>query len=587
MKKLDEVDVVLVGLGWSGGILAKELAEAGLTVTAIERGGMRTTEKDFTVPNVRDELRYVSRNELMQSPEKETVTVRHDVSEEALPLRRLGSFLPGEGVGGAGVHWAGQSWRWTDMEFKIRSQYEGQYGKAFIPNDMPIQDWGITYSELEPYYEKFEYLAGVSGRAGNIKGEIRPGGNPYESSREKDYPLPPLQQGLSDILFDETTKRMGYHPFPRPTANASQSYKNPDGAEFGACQYCGYCERFGCESNAKGSPHFTVIPIALRHSNFKLHTNSWVTQINKDTNGKRVTGVNFTSTVTGEQFEQPARMVILCAFALNNVHLMLLSKIGEPYDPNTQKGLIGKNYSYQNFFGSNLFFEDKIFNPFMSTGGWGTAIDDFNLNWEFPRSKVGYVGGATIASHVISGRPIAYHPVPDGTPSWGSKWKSEVAKWYSRSMFIISSGSVMPNRWNFLDLDPSYRSSLGQPLLRMTFDYRENDHKLGNYISQIVNDIAHAMHPTVMNPAKPRFPWQVARYQSSHNTGGTIMGTKPDTSVVNRYLQSWECHNLFIMGASVFPHNSAYNPTALVAALSYRTADILKKKYISNPGPLV
>ena len=75
-------------------------------------------------------------------------------------MRRLGSFLPGEGVGGSATHWSGHTWRWTDMEFKIRSEYEERYGKNFIPADMTIQDWGITYDELEPYYDKFEYTAG-------------------------------------------------------------------------------------------------------------------------------------------------------------------------------------------------------------------------------------------------------------------------------------------------------------------------------------------------------------------------------------------------------------------------------------------
>ena len=74
-------------------------------------------------------------------------------------MRRLGSFLPGDGVGGSGVHWSGHTWRWTNMEFKVRSMYEERYGKKFIPDDMTIQDWGITYEELEPYYDRFEYTA--------------------------------------------------------------------------------------------------------------------------------------------------------------------------------------------------------------------------------------------------------------------------------------------------------------------------------------------------------------------------------------------------------------------------------------------
>ena len=135
------------------------------------------------MPTVRDELRFVVRHDLMQNTARDTLTIRNNPSQEALPMRRLGSFLPGEVVGGSAVHWSGHTWRWTDMEFKVRSMYEERYGKNFIPADMTIQDWGITYAELEPYYDKFEHTAAVSGKAGNINGQIQPGGNPFEAPR--------------------------------------------------------------------------------------------------------------------------------------------------------------------------------------------------------------------------------------------------------------------------------------------------------------------------------------------------------------------------------------------------------------------
>src|SRR3954465_9761747 len=316
--KLKEVDAVIVGLGWTGGILAKELTEAGMKVVALERGDVRSTDKDFGGPNGRAELRYVIRHELMQNAARDTLTIRNNPSQEALPMRRLGSFLPGEGVGGPGPPRSGHPWGWTDMEFKVRSMYEERYGKSFIPADMTIQDWGITYDELEPYYDKFEYTAAISGKAGNIKGQIQPGGNPFEAPRAREYPLPPLTPILAAEVFTDAAKNNGYHPFPRPSANASRAYTNPDGSKFGACQYCGYCQRFGCEANAKGSPHITVIPIAMRNPNFELRTHSWVTKVLKDPKGKRVTGVTYTNVLNGEKFEQPAGMVLLCAYAINN-----------------------------------------------------------------------------------------------------------------------------------------------------------------------------------------------------------------------------------------------------------------------------
>src|ERR1700732_5483277 len=199
--KLKAVDAVVVGLGWTGGILGKELAEAGLKVVALERGAMRTSAKDYAVPNIRDELRYVIRHDLMQNTARDTLTIRNNPSQEALPMRRLGSFLPGEVVGGSGVHWSGHTWRWTDMEFKVRSNYEERYGKKIIPDDMTIQDWGITYAELEPYYDKFEYTAAVSGKAGNIGGTIRSGGNPFQAPRAREYPPRPLEAIPASGMF--------------------------------------------------------------------------------------------------------------------------------------------------------------------------------------------------------------------------------------------------------------------------------------------------------------------------------------------------------------------------------------------------
>jgi len=585
--KLKEVDAVIVGLGWTGGILGKELAEAGLKVVALERGAMRSTEKDYAVPIVRDELRFVVRHDLMQNTARDTLTIRNNPSQDALPMRRLGSFLPGEVVGGSGVHWSGHTWRWTDMEFKVRSLYEERYGKTFIPADMTIQDWGITYDELEPYYERFERTAAVSGKAGNIRGAIQPGGNPFEAPRASEYALPPLTPILASEMFASAANGLGYHPFPRPAANASRAYTNPDGAKFGPCQYCGFCQRFGCEANAKGSPHITVIPLALRNPNFELRAHSWVTKVNKDSDGKRVTGVTYTNALNGEEFEQPANLVLLCAYAINNVHLMLLSGIGEPYDPVAQKGVVGKNYCYQTGVGATLFFEGRHFNPFMSAGGSNTTIDDFNINLAFDRGPHGFVGGYNVAAGFNTALPIGYRPVPRGTPQWGKAWKAATAKWYQTAMNIGASGSVMANRYNYYDLDPTYRNAFGQPLMRMTFDYKENEHKMGRHAAALVNEIAKSMNPTRLNEATARTNWTVVPYQSTHNTGGTMMGTNPRDSTVNKYLQSWECHNLFTVGANVFPHNASYNPTGPVGALAYWTADAIKNRYLKNPGPLV
>ncbi len=111
------------------------------------------------------------RHHLFQNVAYDTLTIRNNASQEALPMRQLGSFLLGTGVGGAGVHWNGQIWRFLPTDFLARSHNEQRYGKQAVTDyDLTVQDWGVTYDELEPHYDTFDKLCGTSGKAGNLNG---------------------------------------------------------------------------------------------------------------------------------------------------------------------------------------------------------------------------------------------------------------------------------------------------------------------------------------------------------------------------------------------------------------------------------
>src|ERR1700761_7943772 len=140
-----KVDAVIVGMGWTGAIMAKELTDAGLTVVALERGPDRDTQPDFAYPRVIDELEGSVHRRYLQSLSKETVTIRHGLRDTAVPYRQMGSFKPGTGVGGAGSHWSGCHFRALPEDFKVRSNIEQRFGKAFIPSGMSIADYPITY----------------------------------------------------------------------------------------------------------------------------------------------------------------------------------------------------------------------------------------------------------------------------------------------------------------------------------------------------------------------------------------------------------------------------------------------------------
>ncbi len=230
---LKPVDAVVVGFGWTGAILAKELTEAGLNVVALERGENRDTYPDGAYPNTLDELTYNTRGKLFQNLSKSTVSIRHGINDTALPYRQLSAFLPGDGVGGAGLHWSGVHFRIMPEELRLRSHYEERYGKKFIPEGMTIQDYGVSYEELEPHFDFAEKVFGTSGTAHTVKGQVVGKGNPFAADRSDDFPLPALRQVYSAQLFRKAAEELGLHPYDLPAANASGPWTNPTGCRWG------------------------------------------------------------------------------------------------------------------------------------------------------------------------------------------------------------------------------------------------------------------------------------------------------------------------------------------------------------------
>ncbi len=583
---LPKADVVIVGLGWTGSIQAREMTAAGLRVVAIERGPWRETSTDFPVTYAQDELRYHIRHDLFLRPAQETVTIRNKIGQTALPMRTWGSFMMPNGVGGGGVHWNAETWRFLPTDFRLKSHLTERYGAGFLPEDMTIQDWGVTYDDLEPHYDNFERLCGTSGRAGNINGTKQPGGNPFEGPRSRDYPTPPQKQPFGPTLFGQAAESMGYHPFPQPSGNLSQAYTNSLGVKLGPCTYCGFCEWFGCGNYSKASPQTTLLPILARTPNFEARTECEVIKINLDSARKRATGVTYVDS-SGNEWEQPGDLVLLCAFQMFNVHLLLLSGVGTPYDPATGQCVIGRNYSYQVTSSVNAFFnKDKNFNPFVASGAIGMCIDEFNGD-NFDHGSHGFVGGGYMGAVQTNGRPIVGTLTPKGTPEWGAAWKQAVADNYLSTYSTATHGSCYSYRDAFLDLDPTYTDRLGRKLLRVTFDFHDNELKMSRYLTDRLAEVVEKMGPRTIEKHPRTGPYNSTIYQTTHTCGGAIMGTDPKTSALNRFLQSWDVPNLFVMGATAFPQNAGYNPTGTVAALTFWSAAAIRDRYLKNPGPLV
>jgi len=449
----------------------------------LERGAPRKTADYF---EGMDELDYAIRLRMMQDVAQETVTFRHTSAKRALPIRQFSSFLPGNGMGGAGEHWNGMTPRILPDCFEIHTRTVERYGAARLPVNHSIQDWGITYAELEPFYSRAEHLLGISGKVGL---------DPFEGPHSTEYPTPPMKPGYFSALFSDAARSLGYHPAPMPSANLSTAYRNPDGIVRPACQYCGFCERFGCMVGAKAQPTNTLMPVIARQKGVTVRTGANVRRVlHKD---GVATGVSYVD-ASGEVVVQPAGIVLLATWTLNNTRLLLLSKIGEPYDPRTGTGQVGRNFTHQALSRGVMLYFDRPLNRFMGSGANSVVIRDFDADC-FDHGPLNFIRGAAIAAMGLGFRPIANFGVvpPSVKATWGSEWKKAAIDAFDCTANLAISGEHLAYKTNYLDLDPSYRDSLGDPLLRLTMDWNDNERNRS---------------PT-LRPRWPRWaaPWEPAR----------------------------------------------------------------------------
>src|ERR1700726_2517087 len=308
----EKTDVVIVGAGAGGGILAAELGKAGMKVIGLERGP-RLSTADF---NPHDELRYFQRQELRPNIKRQPVTWRPNASAIARPMPILNY---GNQAGGGTVHYGALSWRMHEDDFRVRSHTAERYGASAIPADSSVVDWPLSYADLEPFYDRAEYELGVSGKAGNLQGRKIDAGNPFEAPRRREYPLPALLADQSGVIFAAAGQKLGSHPFSSPRAILSQPYQNRPG-----CTYCGFCQSFGCHMAAKSSILVTKLPEADATGNFKLLTGTMCYRVSTDNTG-RATGVSYFGP-DGSDNTIEADLVILSPFIYDNTRLLLLSK---------------------------------------------------------------------------------------------------------------------------------------------------------------------------------------------------------------------------------------------------------------------
>jgi gluconate 2-dehydrogenase alpha chain len=287
----------------------------------------------------------------------------------------------------------------------------------------------------------------------------------------------------------------------------------------------------------------------------------------------------------GKAFFQPASTVVLSTFTLNNVRLLLLSKLGTPYDPATARGTVGKNLTHQ-VHGRTPIFLDKPLNAFIGNGALVTRISDYDGS-NLPPGTSGLLRFGAMSSLSRGDRPSTYFgtmPLGATKSNWGKEWKAAAVQWYDRGSNIYFTGEHLSWRQNFMDLDPTYTDKFGDPLLRFTLDWTEHEHRQREVADALAREMGRAMNVRLDDTKPSRAKYSVVNYLSTHIQGGAVMGDSPETSVVNRHLQHWDAPNVYVVGASAFPQNASMNPTLTALALTLWAADSLIDGSRARPG---
>ena len=533
-RTTDTVDFVVVGSGAAGGVVARELAQAGLDVVVMEQGP-RLSAADFK----HDELSYWYDHAITVDPRKSPQTFRKTASDKAVHAPGAPTLIYARLVGGSSTHFTANFWRFHEVDFRERSLLGPIAGTTF-------DDWPIDYAEMEPYYTKVEWEIGVSGLAG---------ASPFDPPRSRPYPMPPLPVKSSGVLLERGARKLGLHPFPAPMAIASEPYRDRP-----ACAHCGFCIGFGCEMRAKSSTLYTAIPEAEATGRCEVRSESYVHRIEVN-DRDRVTGVAYFDAQGREQF-QKARAVVVCANGAETPRLLLMSANGRhPHGLANSNGLVGKNLMFNTYSEVGAVFEHQL-NEYKSVQVTRIVHDYYDSD-----PKRGFYGGGGFDAR-IGPVPIGwslFSMPPDR--AWGPGFK-KLLESQDRAMISATHGTSLPMESNTIDLDPEVKDAWGMPAIRVT--YKDHPDDLAN--ARFLQDRA----DEVLQAAGALETWKVPVTESTigvHLLGTCRMGNDPKTSVVDRYHRTHDIRNLFLCDGSSLVTGGRGQPTMTIQALAFRAGE--------------
>jgi choline dehydrogenase-like flavoprotein len=530
----ETVDFAVVGSGASGGVIARQLSQAGLSVVVLEQGP-RLSPAAFD----HDELKHWYLGGITNDAVKNPQTFRNDPGKTAEHQKARPSLWYGRAVGGATLHYTANYWRFHEIDFKERSVLGAIDGTGFA-------DWPITYADLEPYYTKVEWEIGVSGLAGV---------SPFDPPRTRPYPMPPLPVKSSGVLLERGARKLGLHPFPAPMAINSQPFRGRP-----ACVHCGFCHGFACEVVAKASTLTTVIPEAEATGRCEVRPDSYVARIEMNKQG-RTTGVAYFDRNRQERF-QKARAVVVCANGAETPRLLLMSANAQfPHGLANSSGVVGQ-YLMFNYSSRALGVFEHELNEYKSVQVTRIVHDFYDSD-----PKRGHYGGGGLDARIGPQPTIwAIRTASEG-PSWGSDYKARL-KEFPRSMQVACHGTSLAVESNNVTLDPDLKDAWGLPAIRVTYKDHPDDLANARFLQDRgaeILDAAGALRVTKAPVAEQSSPM--------HLLGTCRMGNDPASSVVDKFHRSHDVPNLFICDGSSLVTSGRGQPTMTIQALAFRAGE--------------
>ncbi|MUL50103.1 GMC family oxidoreductase [Mycobacterium sp. CBMA293] len=521
----DEVDVLIVGAGASGSIVAKTMAEAGFTVTCLEQGPWVRTEHYASGKPERELLQQTSWHfnpNVRQLPEDYPVEVSdtpvHPVMFNA--------------VGGGTVHYGAF---WTRM----------------LPSDFRLQtldgvgdDWPFDYWELAPYYDKIDQLMGVS---------VHPGDPAYPPMTEAANPALPI--GEAGRTLAGGFNKMGWHWWPGSNAIASRKSRHLD-----VCKRRGLCVT-GCPEGAKASTDIAIWPDALT-AGAKLITRARVRAITTDPNGL-ATGAEWIDR-HGVVHHQRAKTVVLACNGLGTSRLMLLSAGGRHQAGlANSSGLVGRRLQMHLLGAVHGEYGEDL----QSTiGPYGQYLQSSEFA-ERDRSR-GFWGGARFAIMPVSGPLASWHHTDD--LPMHERYGRNIHRIFDsigKRVDISFSMDDLPNVENRVTIDDKLVDSDGVPAPKVTWRPMPDAEKAHAFFTERLREVHTAAGATNVQAT------DVGRDFGWHLLGTARMGTNPEDSVVDQNGRAHDVENLFIVDGSVFVTSGQTNPTGTIMALALRTAE--------------